>query len=228
MTFTENIIAAVVWKYPCCEARAVPVSSLGIQEREFFHRFYPASKTAIVLGHHIVKKDEWRWFVREDGTEHCDADDHCREVCGEITQALGSHGFRTDILPYPGECGVQFRSVAQAAGMGGIGTNVFLLHPLWGPWIPLHLLATDAVSHERRVCRSPACTRCGECVPACPAGAIREESFDGLLCRSYRAGNGEYIPSGPERELRYCTICADVCPIGRQPKSSTDLLKDNR
>ncbi|OPY35357.1 MAG: Epoxyqueuosine reductase [Methanoregula sp. PtaU1.Bin051] len=175
-----------------------------------------------------MTRDEWRWFVRQDGTEHCDADDRCKAVCGEIAQALGRCGYRTDILPYPGECGVQFRSVAQAAGMGRTGTNAFLLHPVWGPWIQLRLLATDVVSRETLVCSSPACTRCGGCVTACPAGAILKDSFDGLLCHSYRGGKGEYTPFGPERELKYCTICADVCPIGRQPKSSTDPFKDNR
>ena len=121
--------------------------------------------------------------------------------------------------PYPGESGVQFRSVAQSAGAGRIGINVFLLHPFWGPWIHLSVLATDAPSRNRPVCHAPVCNSCGACITECPAGAIRQDSFDGLLCRRYRKEKGEYLPVGRERELRYCTICADICPIGRKPQS---------
>jgi epoxyqueuosine reductase QueG len=217
MICAEDIINPVIRNYPCCQTWAVPISSLDLREQDYFSKFSPASKTAIVLGHHIMIKDEWRWFVQEGDREHCYADDHSKNVCDEIVKALGSQGFRTAIVPYPGESGLQFRSVAVAAGAGDIGTNAFLLHPLWGPWIQLSILATDAPSKFRPVCRSPVCTKCGECVSACPAGAIKEDSFDGLRCRGYRAEKGEYIPYGPKQELRYCTICADICPIGEKP-----------
>jgi epoxyqueuosine reductase QueG len=109
--------------------------------------------------------------------------------------------------------------VAQAAGAGEIGTSAFLLHPVWGPWIHLRILATAAPSRDRREgsVSKAVCTACGTCVSACPAGAIREESFDGLACRRYRQEKGEYVPVGPDRELHYCTLCADVCPVGRRP-----------
>ena len=218
MNYAEDIIGPVIRNYPQCAAWAIPVASLDPREREFFFRFSPASGTAIVLGWHIVKRDEWTWSEHEDGSHHCSAHDESKKICGEIADALCAHGFRTDIVPYPGESGIQFRSVAQSAGAGRIGTNVFLLHPLWGPWIQLSLLATDAPSRSRPLCHGPVCTRCGECVTACPAGAIREDGFDGLRCRSYRAEKGEYIPVGPAKEFRYCTTCADVCPTGTKPR----------
>jgi len=218
MILAEDIINPVIRKYPCCEAWAIPILSLDMWEREFFSRFSPASRTAIVLGYHIVIKDEWRWFVKGDGLQHCDADDCSKKICKEISHALGIHGFKTDIVPYPGESGIQFRSVAQSAGAGEIGTNAFLLHPLWGPWIQLSLLATDACSKDTPISHSSICLRCGDCVLACPAGAIREDSFDGFLCRRFRAEKGEYIPLGPDNELRYCTLCADACRIGQKPQ----------
>jgi epoxyqueuosine reductase QueG len=55
------------------------------------------------------------------------------------------------------------------------------------------------------------------CVEACPAGAIQDDTFDGLLCRSHRQAKGEYTPVGPKRELRWCMICAQCCPIGERP-----------
>ena len=220
MICAEDIIDPVIRNYPSCAAWAVPISSLDMREREFFPRFSPESRTAIVLGYHIVTKDEWRWFEKEDGLHHCEADDQSKKIGEEIADALGVHGFRTDIVPYPGETGLQFRSVAEAAGAGRIGINVFLLHPLWGPWIQLSVLATDAPSRYRPVCHAPVCNRCGECISACPAEAIREDGFDGLQCLRYRTEKGEYIPSGPEKEFRYCTTCADVCPVGQKPRGA--------
>lgn len=214
----EDLIQPVLRRNQCCSVWTIRVSSLPPREKVFFARFLPEARTAVVLGHHITTNDEWKWYVDDDGSEHCSADDHAAEVCGQIKDALGVQGYQAWIVTYPGESGLPFRAVAEAAGAGRIGTNAFLLHPLWGPWVQLRVLATDAPSCYKPICRDPVCTRCGECISACPAGAIKEDSFDGLQCRRYRAERGEYVPSGPERELRYCLICADVCPIGKKPE----------
>jgi epoxyqueuosine reductase QueG len=221
MIFAEDIINTVIQKDSCCAVWTIPISSLDKRERDFFKKFSPTARTAIVLGHHIVTKDEWKWYIKEDGLEHSDADDHTINVCEQLKTVLGVHGFRTDIIPYPGESGLRFRSVAQAAGAGEIGINVFLLHPLWGPWIHLRILATDASSHNTPIVHVPVCNRCGACISECPSGSIRQDSFEGLLCRRYRAEKGEYIPFGPDKELRYCTLCADVCPIGQNLQHQT-------
>lgn len=47
-------------------------------------------------------------------------------------------------MKYPGESGLQFRFVAEAAGLGRVGTNAFLFHPAWGPWVHLRVMATTA------------------------------------------------------------------------------------
>ena len=50
-----------------------------------------------------------------------------------------------------------------------------------------------------------------------PAKAITDKTFDGLTCRSYRKSKGEHKPWGPKGVLKYCDICALVCPIGKKP-----------
>jgi epoxyqueuosine reductase QueG len=218
MVSAEKIIQTVILKNSRGVFWTVPITLLKRRERDFFSAFSPEARTAVVLGHHIVTRDEWTWYLNEDGLEHSDADDQVKNTGDRIREALANHGFRADIVPYPGESGLQFRSVAEAAGVGRIGINKFLLHPAWGPWIHLRVLATDAPSRGRRICHPPVCDACGACITACPAGAIQEDSFDGLGCRRYRTEKGEYIPSGPDKELRYCTICADVCPVGQNPR----------
>jgi len=217
MIYAEDIINRVIQQHSCCKVWTVPLSSLDMREKKFFDEIAPTSKTAIILGHHIVTKAEWTWYIKEDGSEHCSADDHTANVCEQLKHALEKYGFRTQVVSYPGESGLQFRFVAQAAGAGEIGINAFLLHPEWGPWIHLRVLATDATSIVKIISHARVCNACGICISECPSGAIQHDSFDGLRCRSYRKAKGEYVPFGLERELRYCTICADVCPIGQKP-----------
>lgn len=218
MIYVEDIINKIIQKHPCCEVWTIPCSLLAEREKNFFNEFAPTYKTAIVLGHHIVTKDEWTWYVDENNQEHCDADDHAEKVCEQLKQALEMYGFQTKIVPYPGESGLRFRFVAKAAGAGEIGINAFLLHPKWGPWIHLRVLTTDASSMIKSVSCNQVCNACNTCISDCPAGAIQYNSFDGLLCRNYRKAKGEYVPFGSKRELQYCTICADVCPIGQKPR----------
>jgi len=219
MIYCEDIVKAIVDPLTCCDVWTVSIDALGNREAAFFQGFMPTAKSVVVLGHHVVREEEWQWYAMDNGGERCAADDHAASVCKDLQDALAAHGFPAEIVPYPGESGLQFRFVAQSAGAGEIGTNAFLLHPAWGPWIHLRVLATEAHTKSKRKANSAhVCDACGACISACPAGAIQEDAFDGLLCRRYRAAQGEYIPVGPQRELRWCTLCADICPLGQRPR----------
>jgi epoxyqueuosine reductase len=226
MPSCEDVVKAIVDPLACCDVWTVSVTALDRREAEFFHGFMSMAKTAIVLGHHVVTEEEWQWYVTEKGTEHCAADDHAKEVSEGLQQALETRGFSTEVVPYPGESGLQFRFVAQAAGAGVIGMNAFLLHPEWGSWIHLRVLATEAATGTKRVGQyAQVCNACGVCISACPAGAVQDTCFDGLQCRRYRRAKGEYVPVGPQRELRWCTICAQCCPIGDKPKARSAAIE---
>jgi len=226
--FSADTVETIVGPHACCAAWTIPVDCLDRREAGFFHGFMPTARTAIVLGHHVTTQEEWQWYATEDGGEHCAADDHAAEVCYTLQQALKAHDFPTEIVPYPRESGLQFRFVAQAAGTGAIGTNAFLLHPAWGPWIHLRVLATEASSSQKGAGeRIQVCNACGACVEACPAEAIKGDWFDGLRCRHYRRAKGEYTPVGPRRELRYCSICAECCPIGERPAARAGSGKES-
>jgi epoxyqueuosine reductase QueG len=225
MPSCEDIVKAMVDSLACCDVWTVSIDSLDTREAAFFRHFMPIAETAIVLGHHVVTAEEWQWYATENGGERCAADGHAASVCKELRQALTKQGFTTEIVSYPGESGLQFRFVAQAAGAGTIGTNAFLLHPVWGPWIHLRVLATVApIGAKKGGECAQVCTECGICVSECPAGAIQDGSFDGLLCRRHRKAKGEYIPVGPQQELQWCKICAQCCPIGDKPQARSGVV----
>ncbi|MDY6965177.1 MAG: hypothetical protein SVM80_04300 [Halobacteriota archaeon] len=123
-------------QYPCCQFGSIPIDSLLDREKDFFHSFMPDAVSALLVAHHIVTMEEWRWYQSSEGSEgheRCDADDHAFDLCRRIEEALKEEGFETMIVPYPHESGLQFRYVAQYSGIGQIGKSAFLIHPKWGP-----------------------------------------------------------------------------------------------
>jgi epoxyqueuosine reductase len=203
---------------PCCNLATVPVRALAERERQFFATFMPDAVTAIVVAHHVVTEEEWTWYLPAGTQERCDADDHLRGVCEAIRDRLTQDGHQTKLVKYPTQSGLQFRFVAQAAGFGKIGTNAFLFHPEWGPWVHLRVMGTTAELDLRpELSGDQLCDSCGLCVSECPASAISEDNFEGLQCRSYRKTQGEYEPQGPRGLLPYCLRCVWVCPKGGQP-----------
>jgi epoxyqueuosine reductase QueG len=174
--------------------------------------------TAVVLAHHITRKEEWTWYATDSGGEHCGADDHAKDVCGKIRAELANAGYPAEVVKYPEESGLQFRFVAQAAGLGKIGVNAHLFHPAWGPWVHLRVLATAAQLEIRpRTTGDQFCSGCMLCITECPAKAISAETFSGNACRAYRKNRGEYVPYGEKKEYRYCLRCLLICPRGKRP-----------
>lgn len=203
---------------PCCNLAAVPIQALAERERKFFASFMTDAATAIVMAHHVVTEEEWTWYSPVGSQERCDADDHLRGVCEAIKGQLAQEGYQANLVKYPTQSGLQFRFVAEAAGLGRIGTNAFLFHPEWGPWVHLRVMGTTAELDLRpELSGDQFCDACGLCISECPAQAISQDNFEGLRCRSYRRARGEYEPHGPRGLLPYCLGCVWVCPKGKQP-----------
>ena len=218
----EDTILRVIDDRPCCTLATVRIGELPERERRFFVGFMPQALTAIVLLHHVLTEEEWTWYANGNGGERCDADDHARNLCEMIRSELIRVGDDAELVKYPGKSGLQFRFMAQAAGLGTIETNAFLFHPTWGPWVHLRVLATTAELGVRpQLSGDQLCDGCDLCISECPAEAISEESFAGLQCPSYREARGEYEPYGANRLLPYCKPCVWIRPKGQQPVPRT-------
>lgn len=215
MTFTENDFLDLVPS--CCEIGLADISDFTDEEQNELSRFLPDVKSLIIVGHHIKESLEWVWFPfgTERNNSTCAADLHVKSVIEKIDYFLKIKGYNNCIAPYPGGCGLNFKTIAERTGMGEIGASYLFLHREWGPWIHLRVLLSEAEIERKKVKRKGICLNCNKCIEACPGNAIGENTFNGLKCNEKQLAEGKRL--GMKGYLYKCEICARVCPIGQVP-----------
>jgi epoxyqueuosine reductase len=129
-------------------------------------------------------------------------------------------------LPYHVEKGGLFlKDAAVLAGLGIVGRNNLLLHPLWGPRIRLRsLLIEGDVAPTQAITGFSPCDTCDEfCQSACPAGAFPEGAYNRPRClvqlnqdREKRIPAGQTGEDGtPNPVITFCRACELACPLGK-------------
>jgi len=202
----------------CCRIGFAAVDAYKDSEREQIETRLPGTETVIAIAHHIQDSLEWTWlkFPAARGGETCPADMHCLTMAERIANKLGTLGFRSDIVPYPGICGLMFKTLAIPAGLGALGDNFLFMNAEWGPWMHLRIVLTDAEIQYAPQTTDSGCTHCGKCMAVCPVQAIASNGFNGLACRTcmretaVRVCDGSYVYE--------CEECLRACPIGQPPR----------
>lgn len=106
---------------------------------------------------------------------------------------------------------------AAAAGLGFIGKNNLLVHPLFGSWVVIGEIVTGMVL-EPSSGLEDACGDCRLCVEACPAGILDSRPFDKTRCISYVTQRKGALTGVEEAAVAAggsawgCDICQRVCP----------------
>lgn len=133
----------------------------------------------------------------------------------QLARLLKREGYRSIALPRrlpmkPGEMKfpLSFCHIAEAAGMGTIGTHTLIITPEFGTRVRLACLLTEApLRTTKRHDPVDDCTHCLDCVKVCPVGAISSPGpglryeVDAARCKFYR----DYVDN--------CGLCQKACSV---------------
>jgi len=103
---------------------------------------------------------------------------------------------------------ISHKRVAEMAGLGWIGRNNLLIHPVYGARMRFNTVITDMPLEESRLLDKD-CGSCRSCMDVCPASAIKENpaDFDHVGCYNMvtqlknKRNLGHHI----------CGICIEAC-----------------
>jgi len=100
---------------------------------------------------------------------------------------------------------------------GFIGLNSLYYHEQYGSFVSIHVVKTNIVCGDSGAPGQSECPKCGNCIAACPAGAITGRGL--CVSRCVRAHSNERrIPAGYRGfiyQLLGCERCQAACPFNR-------------
>lgn len=102
-------------------------------------------------------------------TRHLEADLHARALTIPLSYPMDF----SDVAK-SGIAELSLRHAAVAAGLGGFGQHNLVVHPRFGTRVLFGAVLTDLELRPDPPVETNACTECGQCLEACPSGALDE------------------------------------------------------
>ena len=167
------------------------------------YTFLSDAKTAVVS---IVYMDDviptfGRWYVV------C-LNNFLKQTNEKVVAVLKTHGIYgcglVDERPTNNLIGkVSFRQLAVLAGLGTIGRNGCLLHPVYGPRVNICVVLTNSYIQSDQPLDTELCFNCDICIKECQIKALSSTYFDRHKCRDR------------QRQDKGCgRPCIYSCPVG--------------
>ncbi len=112
----------------------------------------------------------------------------------------------------------QDRGLAYAAGLGIIGQNTCLIHPVYGSYVFIGYIVCESLDLAPDKTLSGSCLGCKKCRAACYGGALQEECIQVDRCASYITQKKGILTKTEQSILMKnpliwgCDACQEVCP----------------
>jgi len=185
----------------------------------------PDAKSVVMIGYHlwdqmlelaIKKNNDWKYpgyfalpFLAQTIIHHLQKNHYEAVMAGSL-----SH-----------------KRLAQLAGFGNFGKNALIINPVFGPWIRLAAVLTNAEMTPDKPFEKDLCGDCEACLKACPVGALTSHKVDDLRClvgvhlaeKEKFEQNKEwtrYEPSLTKNSHLMCTQCQEACKYGREKRQT--------
>lgn len=149
---------------------------------------------------------------------HMAAGEVLADAAAALRQVFPSHRFLSfiDNSPLPEV------KTAALAGLGCIGDNGLLIHPVVGSWVFIGTIVTDLpLPPDGRTIAS--CPHCGACTAACPGGCIdQSHPVHRDTCLSRVSQKKGALTAEEAALIRQngmvwgCDRCQEVCPLNRE------------
>ena len=181
----------------------------------------PDAKSIVVMGYHVwddmlelaIKKGE-EWVY--PGYFPLDV-----LVVG-IKGFLEKKGYKTAYAS-----SISHKRLAQLAGFGNYGKNALIINPIYGPWLRLAAVVTNAELVATEPFTEDLCRDCDACVKACPVHALTPYKVDDQKCLlgihlsdeasfAQHPGWKKIEPSFTKNSHLMCTECQRVCRYGKE------------
>jgi len=182
------------------------------------------AKSVVVIGYHVW--DDMLELAIRKGERWAYPGYFPLEVLARaVINQLEKNGFKA-VSAY----GLSYKRLAQLAGFGNYGKNALIVNPVFGPWIRLATVVTNAEMVTDKPFEHDLCGDCEECIEACPMGALTpyrvsdEKCLVGIhLIDKERIEHDEKLarfePSLTRNSHLMCTECQKVCKYGKDKRS---------
>ena len=179
----------------------------------------PETRSVVVMGYHIwddilelaIKKGE-EWVY--PGYLPLDV------LRLKVSHYLLEKGYKTAYAR-----SISHKRLAQLAGFGNYGKNALIVNPVFGPWIRIAAILTDAELIADNPFEQDLCQDCENCIKACPVGALTPYKVDDQRCMlgvhlteenpKYHDFWKKYEPSLTKNSHIMCTECQKACRYGK-------------
>lgn len=138
-------------------------------------------------------------------------------ILKEIAEALEKQNPGHRFVPFVDASPIREVGAARLCGLGDVGRNGLLLHPVYGSCVFIGTVVTDLALPPTGP-PGGLCEGCGACVRACPTGALSEKGFQKALCRSHITQKTGELTDWEAAQIRLggmvwgCDHCQDACP----------------
>lgn len=182
----------------------------------------PETESVVVMGYHvwddmlelaIRKGEEWIY----PGYLPLDV------LTLTVSHYLQKKGYKTAYAR-----SISHKRLAQLAGFGNYGKNALIVNPVFGPWIRIAAVLTNAELTADNPFEQDLCQDCENCIKACPVGALTPYKVDDQRCMlgvhlakedpNYRDFWKKYEPSLTKNAHIMCTECQKACRYGKSKR----------